>query len=73
MFSLVKLICCCVSLTVCFAFTATEGGGNAYAGFGRKLFEALHLSEGNRALIFFFYVNGLIVSNDGRISTQFFT
>lgn len=53
-FSLMKLICCCVSLTVCFAFTATEGGGNAYAGFGRKSFEALHLSEGNRALIFFF-------------------
>jgi len=48
---------------------ATEAGGKAYAAFGRKLFEALHLSEGNRALMNFFYVNGLILCNNGRIST----
>lgn len=39
---------------VCFACMATAAVGKASAGFGRKLFEALRLSEGNRALMIFF-------------------
>lgn len=53
-FSLMKLIRHCVSLAVCFASMATEAAGKADAGFGRELYEALHLSEGNRALMIFF-------------------
>lgn len=52
-FSLMKLICHCISLAVCFAGMATDTVGKAFPGFGKKLFQALHLSEGNRALMIF--------------------
>lgn len=59
-FNLTKLIYHCVSLAVCFACMAAEAGGKAYAAFGRKLFAALHLSEGNRALMSFFLCEWLV-------------
>lgn len=55
-FNWLKLICHSTSLAVRFACVASEAGGKPYAGFGGKLFEALHLSEGNRALRIFFFL-----------------